>query len=118
MTLTDVEQLGLMFRRGGPRWRRYVEPTRELWRATKHGGKASWSLQHAEQLARALGLTKHPIPFGSHCPKCPPPASDNNHPSSTTLLSLPDRYVARCTRCGEQWVRLTERHHLEPFKTR
>ena len=114
MSLELLEELGWMLRRGGPRWSRYLKPLRELWSAKKHGGKAEWSLEHAERIARALGLTSRPIPFGTHCTKCPPPQSDNAYPSTRTVLSLPDRYVAECTRCGAQWVRLTERHHLEP----
>lgn len=109
-----LHELGWLLRRGGPRWHKYVESAREL----RDTGGGKWSQQHAEYFARALGLTSHPIPFGTHCPKCPPPDSSNSYPSTRTMLSLPDRYVAKCTRCGEEWVRLTERHHLEPFTAR
>lgn len=114
MTLEQLEELGATLARGGLAWAKYLDRARELWCSVKRGGKADWSLEHAERLARALGLTKHPIAFGTHCPRCPPPQSDNAYPSTRTLLSLPDRYVAECTRCGSQWARLTQRHHLEP----
>lgn len=114
MSLELLEELGWTLRRGGRRWDSYLRPLRELWSATRHGGRAEWSTEHATQLARALGLTAHPIPFGTHCPRCPPPQTDNTYPSTRTALSLPDRYVAECTRCGAQWVRLTEKHYLEP----
>ena len=117
MTLSELNDLGWLLRRGGPRWHKYVLCARELREATKHGGKSAWSPDLADRFARALGLTKHPIPLGSHCPTCPPP-SEKSFASTRTVLSLPDRYVAECTRCGAEWVRLTEKRRLEPFSTR
>lgn len=113
MTRGELNELGWLLRRGGPRWHKYVLLAREL----RDGKPTKWSHGVADELARALGLTKHPIPFGSHCPTCPPP-SEKSYASTRTVMSLPDRYVAECTRCQAQWVRLTERHHLEPFETR
>lgn len=117
MTASELNELGWMLRRGGPRWHKYLLCARELREATKNGGPSAWSLELALLFARALGLTKHPIPFGERCPTCPAPTG-TIHSSMRTVLSLPDRFVAMCTRCGSSWVRVTEKHPLEPFKTR
>lgn len=103
MTLEQLEQLGREFRRLG--WKRHLEPLEQLYRATRDGGRADWSLEHAARLASYLGLGPKSLevraPGG--CASCVVPDTEP-WKGTRTVVHLPDRWVSCCTRCGAQWV--------------
>jgi hypothetical protein len=100
-SLALLEQLGRELRRLG--WHRHLERARELYAATRDGGRAEWSLEHATRLASVLGLGDSPLVTASSCPRCPPPAPGDWN-GSRTSLHLPDRWVLACSKCGAEWV--------------
>ncbi len=113
MTRSELQQLGQLLARGGPKWHRYLELARDLWHGRTRPKVAPWSLTHAARIASALMLGPAPMRFSRECPLCPnPPLGQWN--GRRTVLTLPDRDISCCARCDTEWISRTDRLWLRP----
>lgn len=106
MTLVEIAELGRWLAAAGPDWEYLRLKTEELYRATRDGGrKADWTHEHAAEVARYVGLGPSPLEVreGNACPSCVVP-HEEPWKGTRTVVHLPDRYIAECTRCGARWV--------------
>lgn len=101
MTLEQLEALAFAIRKKGPRWAALLPHLRETWARMKRGEEPG------ENVLRIAGaLQRGSMEIGTKCPKCPPPA-EGTWAGSRTVLSLPDRWVSACAKCGTEWVTIT-----------